>query len=344
MKLRTSAIEAEMAATGFWDDQEKARVRVAALKEAKSRTSELDSIGGALEDLEVLLEMAVEDGAESALAEVEASCNELQQRYDAMQLKTLLCGPWDHCGAVITFQAGAGGTDASDWAQMLLRMYSRWAELRGYTVEILDVVEAEEAGIKHATVRITGAYAFGYLTAEMGVHRLVRMSPFDGQGRRQTSFAAVDVTPELEEEPDIEVLDKDLRIDTYRAGGAGGQHVNKTESAVRLTHLATGVVVQCQSERSQHKNKGAAMKMMKARLLQRREAQRNSQIQSLYDSKGDIAWGNQIRSYVLAPYTMVKDLRIENKEQGETGNVQAVLDGAVQPFIEAWLKQKALKR
>ncbi len=333
-----------MAVEGFWEDQEKARIKVGALKEAKSRTSELDSMGNALEDLEVLLELAVEDGGDSGLQEVIATRNELQQRYDALELKTLLCGVWDHCGAVMTFQAGAGGTDASDWAQMLMRMYTRWAELRGYTVEVLDMVEAEEAGIKHATMRVNGPYAFGYLTAEMGVHRLVRMSPFDGQGRRQTSFAAVDISPELEEEPDIEVLDKDLRIDTYRAGGAGGQHVNKTESAVRLTHLPTGVVVQCQSERSQHKNKGAAMKMMKTRLLQRREAQRNSQIKSLYDVKGEIAWGNQIRSYVLAPYTMVKDLRIDDKEQGESGNVQAVLDGGVQPFIEAWLKQKALKR
>lgn len=333
-----------MAANGFWDDQDKAKIRVAALKEAKSRISELDGLTSGLDDIEVLLELAVEDGGEAALAEVQATLSDLQQRYDSLELKTLLNGPWDHCGAVLTFQAGAGGTDASDWAQMLLRMYSRWAEGRGYTVEILDVVEAEEAGIKHATVRVTGAYAFGYLSAEMGVHRLVRMSPFDGAGRRQTSFAAVDVTPELEEEPQIEILDKDLRIDTYRAGGAGGQHVNKTESAVRLTHLPTGVVVQCQSERSQNKNKGTAMKMLKTRLLQRREAERNSQIKLMYDSKGEIAWGNQIRSYVLAPYTMVKDLRVEDKEQGETGNVQAVLDGGVQPFIEAYLKQKALKR
>ena len=333
-----------MAGEGFWNDQEKAQHRVAALKEAKSRIAELDAITTGLDDCEVLLELAVEQGGDAALAEVEASCRELEQRHDALELKTLLSGPWDHCGAVLTFQAGAGGTDASDWAQMLMRMYTRWAEVRGYKVEVLDVVDAEEAGIKHASMRVSGPYAFGYLTAEMGVHRLVRMSPFDAMGRRQTSFAAVDVTPELEEDPDIEVLEKDLRIDTYRAGGAGGQHVNKTESAVRLTHIPTGVVVQCQSERSQHKNKGAAMKMLKAKLLQRREVERDSAIKSMYDNKGEIAWGNKIRSYVLAPYTMVKDLRVEDKEAGETGNVQAVLDGAVQPFIEAYLKQRAKQK
>ncbi len=333
-----------MAAEGFWDDQEKAQRRVGALKEANSRITELEGITSGLDDLEVLLELAIEEGSEASLLEVEATCRELTTRHDALELKTLLSGPWDHCGAVLTFQAGAGGTDASDWAAMLMRMYTRWAEARGYTVEVVDLVDAEEAGIKHASMRVSGAYAFGYLTAEMGVHRLVRMSPFDAMGRRQTSFAAVDVTPELEEEPNIEVLDKDLRIDTYRAGGAGGQHVNKTESAVRLTHIPTGVVVQCQSERSQHKNKAAAMKMLKAKLLQRREAQRNSAIKSMYDTKGEIAWGNQIRSYVLAPYTMVKDLRVEDKEAGETGNVQAVLDGNVQPFIEAYLKQQAKQK
>ncbi|HMS17038.1 MAG TPA: peptide chain release factor 2, partial [Planctomycetota bacterium] len=286
-------------------------------------------------DMELLYELSEADGA-SGLAEFEKTLSDLEAAYDALELQTLLSGPFDRNNAIVTIQAGAGGTDASDWAEMLLRAYSRWGEAEGFKVELLDSQEHEEAGIKSATIKIIGPWAYGYMLAEMGVHRLVRISPFDAQGRRQTSFAALDVAPEVEEEDEIVVDETELRVDTYRAGGKGGQHVNKTESAVRLTHLPTNTVVQCQNERSQHKNKAQAMKMLQAKLAQLREAERNSELQSMYDGKGQIAWGNQIRSYVLAPYTMVKDHRTGH----ESGNVQSVLDGNFQPFIEAYLKSK----
>ena len=328
-----------MAAPGFWDDQDRAKGRVAVLKVARAGVDAYDVLALGVEDLEILLELAEEEG-EGALREVEATVSELESGYEDLELKTLLSGPFDSGNAILTIQSGAGGTDAADWAEMLLRMFSRWAEIMGYGTELLEALEHEEAGIKHASLKITGPYAFGYLTAEMGVHRLVRISPFDAQSRRQTSFAAVDVIPDSEEEPDIEVDEKDLRIDTYRAGGKGGQHVNKTESAVRITHEPTGVVVQCQNERSQHKNRASAMKMLKSRLLQLREATKDAEIKSLYDTKGQIAWGNQIRSYVLAPYTLVKDHRTNT----ENGNVQAVLDGLIQPFVEAYLRHRAQSR
>ena len=320
----------------FWSDNDRANARVVELKEAKNVTDALDSLGSSIEDLEILGELAEEEG-EVGLQEFERTVESLEVEYAQLELRTMLSGPYDRNNAIVTIQAGAGGTDASDWAEMLLRLYGRWAERQGFKTQLLDSQAHEEAGIKHATIRVAGAWAYGYLMAEMGVHRLVRISPFDAQGRRQTSFAAVDVIPEVEEDADIEVNDADVRVDTYRAGGKGGQHVNKTESAVRLTHIPTGAVVQCQNERSQHKNRAQAMKLLKAKLIQLREAERNSELQSMYDGKGQIAWGNQIRSYVMAPYTLVKDHRTNH----EVGNVQSVLDGDVQPLIEAYLKHRA---
>jgi peptide chain release factor 2 len=329
-----------MASAGFWDDQEKANAKVAELKATKSVVEGIEGISADLDDAEVLGELAAEH--QDAASEEEASrmLAGLVERFDALELRSFLSGPYDAGGAIVSFQSGAGGTDASDWAQMLMRMYLRWAEQMGYKTEVLDVVEAEEAGIKHAEVRFAGPYAYGYMVAEMGVHRLVRMSPFDQMTRRQTSFAAVDVTPDVEEDSTIEIPDKDVRVDTYRAGGKGGQHVNKTESAVRLTHLPTGIVVQCQNERSQHKNRESAMKMLRGKLLQQRELQRMADLKSLYDSKGQIAWGSQIRSYTLAPYQLVKDHRTGH----ETGNVDAVLDGRVMPFIDQYLRHRARQK
>lgn len=327
-----------MAEPGFWNDQDQANARVQALKTSKRIVESVDRVAGGLDDLEVLAELAADEG-EAGMAEFAQTVDDLEKNYADLELRTLLSGPYDDGGAIVTIQSGAGGTDASDWAQMLLRMYGRWAERQGYKTQLLEALEHEEAGIKHATLKVTGVLAYGYLSAEMGVHRLVRISPFDAQGRRQTSFSAVDVIPDLPEDSSIEVEDKDLKIDTYKAGGKGGQHVNKTESAVRITHIPTSTVVQCQNERSQHKNKAMALKMLKARLMQLRDAERNKELKSMYDGKGQIAWGNQIRSYVLAPYTLVKDHRTNH----EIGNVQAVLDGAIQPFVESYLKHRAKK-
>jgi peptide chain release factor 2 len=328
-----------MAASDFWSDQEKAAAKVLELKGARNLVESIDRMTRDLDDAEVLAQLADEQKDQASENEAAGLVTGLVDRFEALELRSFLSGPYDAGGAMVSFQSGAGGTDASDWAQMLMRMYLRWAEQMGYKTEIVDIVEAEEAGIKHANVRFAGAFAYGYMVAEMGIHRLVRMSPFDQMARRQTSFAAVDVSPDVEEDKTVEIPEKDIRIDTYRAGGKGGQHVNKTESAVRITHMPTGIVVQCQNERSQHKNRESAMKMLKGKLLQRRELERSAELKSLYDSKGQIAWGNQIRSYVLAPYQMVKD----HRTGFETGNVQAVLDGAIMPFIDHYLRQRAQK-
>ena len=297
----------------------------------------LDGMSRGLDDAETLAELAAEAKDAASDAEAEGLVLQLVERFDAFELRSFLSGPYDYGDALLNFQAGAGGTDASDWAQMLMRMELRFCEQMGFKAEVLDIEAAEEAGIKHASVRVTGPYAYGYLVCEMGVHRLVRMSPFDSQNRRQTSFAALDVSPVVEDAGAIVIADADVRVDTYRAGGKGGQHVNKTESAVRLTHAPSGIVVQCQSERSQHKNKDSAYKMLKAKLLQLREMQRSAELKSMYDSKGQIAWGSQMRSYVLAPYQLVKDLRSDH----ETGNVNAVLDGALMPFVDHYLRYRA---
>jgi peptide chain release factor 2 len=326
-----------MGEADFWNDPESAKRRVAELRDAKNVCEALDGLSKGLDDAETLAELAAEAKDAATDLEAEGLVQQLVERFDAFELRSFLSGPYDAGGALLNFQAGAGGTDASDWAQMLMRMHLRFCEQMGFKTEVLDIEPAEEAGIKHASVRVEGAYAYGYLVCEMGVHRLVRMSPFDAQNRRQTSFAALDVSPDVEDDGAIVIADADVRVDTYRAGGKGGQHVNKTESAVRLTHMPSGIVVQCQTERSQHKNKESAYKMLKAKLLQQREMQRMAELKSMYDSKGQIAWGSQMRSYVLAPYQLVKDLRSDY----ETGNVQAVLDGALMPFIDHYLRYRA---
>jgi peptide chain release factor 2 len=293
-----------------------------------------DAMVSGLDDTAVMLELA-EAGEDDALQEAAAELEKVQNGFQALEMQSLLGGEFDGNAAYLTLHAGAGGTESCDWADMLYRMFTRYAERKEFKTQILDYQAGEEAGIKSVSMLISGPYAYGLLKSERGVHRLVRISPFDSQSRRHTSFVAADVTPEIDEDIEIEIVESDLRIDTYRAQGAGGQHVNTTDSAVRIVHLPTGTVVQCQAERSQHKNKAAAMKMLKARLYEREQDMKRQAVDQLYGDKGEIAWGSQIRSYVMQPYTMVKDHRTDE----QVGNVQGVLDGNLEPFIEAYLKK-----
>ena len=294
-----------------------------------------EEVSGKLEMLEEYLVLLEEEDDPETEAEVVRELERSEQAMDDLELKTMLQGPDDHRDAIVTIHPGAGGTESQDWAEMLTRMYTRWAEKRGFTVSVLDLQPGEEAGLKSATLEIKGEYAFGYLRAEAGVHRLVRISPFDSQSRRHTSFSSVFVYPVVDDEIEIEVDEGDLRVDTFRASGAGGQHVNKTDSAIRITHLPTGIVVSCQQERSQHKNRSTAMKMLKAALYQRAQEEREKERAELEATKTDISWGNQIRSYVFQPYTMVNDHRTERKDS----DVQSVMDGDLDPFIQAYLKR-----
>jgi len=322
-----------MSAPDFWNNREKAQETVAELKSLKAAIDPLEAMGAALEDLGVLLEIAEEDpsGEEEFARELPA----IEASIDRFEFQQMLNGPDDGRNAYMSIHAGAGGTESCDWAEMILRMYLRWAEAGKLKAELIEATAGEEAGLRSVSVHVVGPWAYGYLKAEIGVHRLVRISPFDANKRRHMSFASVDVTPELDDSQDIDILDSDLRIDTYRASGAGGQHVNKTDSAVRITHLPTGVAVQCQNDRSQHKNRRTAMKMLLAKLHALREAEQQKELAAAYDAKGEIAFGYQIRSYVMQPYQLVKDLRTGR----ETGNVEAVLDGDIQPFIEAYLRK-----
>ena len=327
-----------MANPDFWGDQAAAQKVIAEANRLKVTVNPIKAFLAELDDLAAMLElvdeMADDPDAESYQQEVLDTLAGLQTKLDDLELASFLSGPNDGCNALLTVHAGAGGTESCDWAEMLFRMYSRWGEQAGYTVEVLDIAPGEEAGISGATLRISGPNAFGYAKAERGVHRLVRISPFDSAARRHTSFSSVDVIAELEDDAEIEIDPSDLRTDVYRASGKGGQHVNKTESAVRLTHIPSGIVVTCQNDRSQIKNKASAMRTLKSRLYEKQEDEKRSEIEKFYGEKGDIAWGNQIRSYAFQPYQMIKDLRTGV----ESGNIQAVMDGALDPFIHAWLR------
>jgi len=324
-----------MGRPGFWDDQLRRDKAVKELKFLKGRITPIVQMAREADDLVVLVEMAEEANDEKELASADAEVAKITARLDEIEFKLAMSDPHDVLPCFMTFHAGAGGTDAADWAAMLARMYARYAERMGWTIEELDQTPAEEAGFRRCTVKVTGDWAFGYLKNEIGVHRLVRMSPFDAAHRRQTSFASVDVSPELEE-GEIEIDENEIRVDTFRAGGAGGQHVNKTESAIRITHIPTGIVVQCQNERSQHKNKRAAMGMLEAKLYQLRETEKDKELKKAYGEKAEIDFGYQIRSYVLAPYQQVKDLRTDF----QTSDVQGVLDGDIQALIDAHIKKR----
>jgi peptide chain release factor 2 len=325
-----------MAEPGFWDRPDEAQKTVVTLKQAQRTVAEWNDRDAALRHIEGMVELAESESDGSLLADLAKELDGIERRVAELETRSLLSGEHDALGAIVNIHPGAGGTESQDWAEMLMRMYQRWGERRGYGVRVLDYQEGEEAGIKDATLEIDGEYAYGYLKAESGVHRLVRISPYDANARRHTSFASVVVLPMLDDTVKVEIKPDELKIDTFRAGGAGGQHVNKTESAVRITHLPTGLVVQSQGERSQHRNKDAAMKILMSRLFVFHEEQKRQKTAALAGPKKDIDFGSQIRSYVLQPYTMVNDHRTETK----IGDVHAVLDGALDPFIDAWLKQK----
>lgn len=333
-------IQQKMTAPGFWDNQESAQAVITKLKTINAVLEPIADMDKGLDDADTIFQLAQEENDEAAMQEAADEIVGLARQLDSFELKALLSGPYDAGNCYLSVHAGSGGTESRDWAAMLARMYIRYGEHAGWKVEEVDSVPGEDAGYSSITFHIVGPYAFGYLSCEVGVHRLVRISPFDNQGRRHTSFAAVDVMPELSDEIEIEIDDEDIRIDTFRAGGAGGQHVNKTSSAVRITHLPTNIVVQCQNERSQQQNRRVAMNMLKARLLRLEEQKRDEKMAGLYGTKGEIAWGNQIRSYVLQPYTMIKDHRTDY----ETGKVGDVLDGDLDPFVEAYLRQRAQNR
>ncbi|MDI6774213.1 MAG: peptide chain release factor 2 [Verrucomicrobiota bacterium] len=334
-------LEEQSRQPGFWDESNKARETIEKANEQRSVIEPFEEVSRHLDDAALLIEMA---GAEKDPAQGEAALKEAgllldqaEKRFEALELASLLNGRLDRNNAYLTLHAGAGGTESCDWTDILLRMYRRHIEKRGFDVEVMDYQAGDEAGVRHVTFLVTGPYAYGYMKSERGVHRLVRISPFDANHRRHTSFAALDVVAELDDVVEVEIDEKELRVDTYRSGGAGGQHVNKTESAVRLTHLPTGIVVACQAERSQHKNRSKAMKMLRAQIYEYLMDQKKKEMERFYGKKGEIAWGRQIRSYVLQPYMMVKD----HRTGVETGDVNAVLDGDLQRFVEAYLKQSA---
>jgi len=330
------AINGRMAAPGFWDNQDSAQAQVDALKRLNATLKPLEELAASGEELEVLVELAAEDDTGATDREAAEVVGVIGPQLEQIELRAMMSDSHDGSGAFVQIQAGEGGTDSSDWAAMLLRMYARWAEQRGFDSEMLEYSEADEAGIRSATIAIRGAYAYGYLRGEIGNHRLIRISPFDAAGRRHTSFAAVDVTPEIEEDLEIEIdFESDVREDTYRASGAGGQHVNKTDSAIRLTHLSSGVVVQCQSQRSQHKNRAQARKMLAAKLYQIEVERRDAELAAKRGQKSKIGFGGQtVRNYVLHPEQYVKDARTGLK----LGNPQPVLDGGIDPFVEEFLR------
>jgi peptide chain release factor 2 len=325
-----------MAAPDFWNDNEAAQKLISEANAVKSVVEKFQALNREYEDLEVMVELAEEEGDESMAAEIAQSISGLVKKLEDFELQLLLNQPYDRLNAILELHPGAGGTESQDWAEMLLRMYRRWAEKHDFKVEVLDYLPGDEAGVKSVTLLIKGYNAYGYLKAEKGVHRLVRISPFDASGRRHTSFVSCDVVPEIDDDVEIEIRPEDLKMDTYRSGGAGGQHVNKTESAVRITHIPTGIVVACQTERSQIQNRDRAMKMLRSKLYEKKIEEQMKELAEIRGEQTDIAWGNQIRSYVFHPYSMVKDHRTDH----ETGNVGAVMDGDLDPFIDAYLRSQ----
>lgn len=338
-KIKLIELEKKMLDKSFWDDPLISSKILKEVKGLKAQIQSFEQIKQLYEDIETLIEMGLEENEVSIIKEVNNNLELLGNYYETLRINTLLSGEYDDKNAILTLHAGAGGTESCDWVSMLLRMYTRWAEKKNMSIEVLDYLDGEEAGVKSVTIQVNGENAYGYLKSEKGVHRLVRISPFDASGRRHTSFASCDIMPEIDDDIEVDIQSDDLRIDTYRSSGAGGQHVNKTESAIRITHIPTGIVVQCQNERSQHKNKDRAMKMLKAKLF---EVRRLEQMEKMQDIRGEvkkIGWGNQIRSYVMHPYSLVKDHRTNE----ETGNVSSILDGELDKFINAYLKWITIK-
>ena len=327
-----------MEAPDFWNDPEVSQNKMKEVKSLKDDVATYAALSAQYDDIETMIEMGYEENDPELIPEIDQMMKEFVQTYEDIRMKTLLSGEYDRNNAIVSLHAGAGGTESCDWAAMLYRMYTRWADKKGFSVDALDSREGEEAGITSITLQVNGENAYGYLTSEKGVHRLVRISPFNAAGKRQTSFVSCDVMPDIEEDVDVEIREEDIRIDTFRSSGAGGQHINKTSSAIRITHFPTGIVVQCQNERSQHMNKDKAMQMLKAKLYLLKQEENAAKAAGIRGEVTDIGWGNQIRSYVMQPYTMVKD----HRTGVESGNVDAVMDGNIDPFINGYLKWQSL--
>ena len=337
-KDKIAELEAQSAAEGFWDDLENSQKVLRQTSKLKNKVSSYENLCSDFDDTLTLIEMADEEGDESLISEVTEGVDRVLKTIEDMRMSTLLSGEYDSKNAILTFHAGAGGTEAQDWAEMLFRMYNHWADAHGFKAKTIDYLDGEEAGLKSAVLLIEGDNAYGYMKSEAGVHRLVRVSPFDSSGRRHTSFASLEVMPEIDDNMDVEIKDEDLKVDTYRSSGAGGQHINKTDSAVRITHIPTGIVVACQNERSQHQNREMAMKMLKSKLIEIKEREHLEKIEDIKGVQKEIGWGSQIRSYVFMPYTMVKD----HRTGFEMGNINAVMDGDLDGFINAYLKAASL--
>ena len=327
-----------MEAPDFWNDPEVSQNKMKEVKSLKDDVATYAALSTQYDDIETMIEMGYGENDPELIPEIDQMMKEFVQTYEDIRMKTLLSGEYDRNNAIVSLHAGAGGTESCDWAAMLYRMYTRWADKKGFSVEVLDSLDGEEAGIKSITFQVNGENAYGYLKSEKGVHRLVRISPFNAAGKRQTSFVSCDVMPDIEEDVDVEIREEDIRIDTFRSSGAGGQHINKTSSAIRITHFPTGIVVQCQNERSQHMNKDKAMQMLKAKLYLLKQEENAAKAAGIRGEVTDIGWGNQIRSYVMQPYTMVKD----HRTGVESGNVDAVMDGNIDPFINGYLKWQSL--
>ena len=336
---RITELDKSMEEPGFWDDPERSTKTVREAKNLKDTVDGYKHLEQQYEDIQVMIEMGYEENDPAMIPEIQEMLDEFVKELEELRTKTLLSGEYDGCNAILKLNAGAGGTEAMDWCSMLYRMYQRWADKKGFTTEVLDFLDGDEAGLKSITLQVNGENAYGYLKSEKGVHRLVRISPFNAAGKRQTSFVSCDVMPDIEEDLDVEINPDDLRIDTYRSSGAGGQHINKTSSAIRITHLPTGIVVQCQNERSQFQNKDKAMQMLKAKLYLLKQQENAEKLSDIRGDVKDINFGNQIRSYVMQPYTLVKD----HRTNAENGNVNAVMDGDIDLFISAYLKWISLK-